>query len=285
MSVSLSIYQKSCPACASCVSVSAEHCHCGHVFESSSKGQSPQEAALRDEELYEAYLVARAQQGQQAAAAAAQALAETPGDADRASAAELAREVAKSIETDLVVQHAKILALRYAVQPVTQFVMPEIAPFDQPLEVSITPVQPTRSAPVSPAKAGKSPAVLHTKTTAQKAAGVLAALKSAKAREAAVRARQAKVVEQPAAATSAAPSSVPPHSFRRDQASRAEKIMLAGKTADAKECPNCTASVPLNTTSCHCGFTFASSSSDLPTLTLCTGDFTALRSSLKLNLP
>jgi hypothetical protein len=291
VSASYSIFQKPCPACASSVSVGAERCHCGHVFESSAKGQSPQEAALRDEELYEAYLTARAQQARQAAHVAEQAQTETPDDTERVSAAELASEVANSIEADLVAQHAKISALRQALpaappQPVTQFVMPEIAPLDQPVAISIAAVHPTQSAPVSPAKAASTtPAVWHTATTAQKAAGVLAALKSAKAREAVARAHQAMAVTpQPAATANTAARSVPPQTFRQDQASRADKIMEARKTPDAKDCPNCTASVPLNTTRCHCGFAFVSGSSDLPSLTLCTGDFTALRDSLKLGL-
>ncbi len=60
--------------------------------------------------------------------------------------------------------------------------------------------------------------------------------------------------------------------------------MEARKTIDGKECPNCTSSVPVNTTRCQCGFAFVSGGTELPSLTLCTGDFTALRNSLKLNL-
>lgn len=60
--------------------------------------------------------------------------------------------------------------------------------------------------------------------------------------------------------------------------------MEAHRTVDGKECPNCTSSVPLNTTRCQCGFAFKDSSTELPSLTLCTGDFTALRNSLNLNL-
>jgi hypothetical protein len=60
--------------------------------------------------------------------------------------------------------------------------------------------------------------------------------------------------------------------------------MESHKPADGKECPNCTSSVPTNTTRCRCGFAFVSDGTELPSLTLCTGDFTALRNSLKLNL-
>lgn len=292
MSVSPSIFQKPCPACALSVSVGTERCQCGHIFESSAKGLSPQEAALRDEELYESYLGARAQQAKQVATDATRALMEQPDDADRMSAAQLASEVANAIAADHAAQCTKISALRRALPAppvVIQVVAPEIAPLAAPVEVSIVEVRPAQPALVSPASLTP-PVVSHTKTTAQKAAGVLASLKSAKAREAAARTRAALVVEQPAAiakpraVAEATPSHVPPGTFRQDQATRAEKIMVARKAADAKDCPNCTASVPLNTTRCHCGFAFVSSSSDLPSLTLCTGDFTALRDSFNLNL-
>ena len=95
---------------------------------------------------------------------------------------------------------------------------------------------------------------------------------------------QPAAIAKPQAVAEATPSHVPPGAFRQDQATRAEKIMVARKAADTKDCPNCTASVPLNTNRCHCGFTFITNNSDLPSLTLCTGDFTALRDSLKLNL-
>jgi hypothetical protein len=105
---------------------------------------------------------------------------------------------------------------------------------------------------------------------------VLSALKSAKTRESIARARQAAVATRS--------SAVPPADFRKDQASRAEKIVEARKAADDKECPNCTSIIPINTTRCRCGFAFVEVSTELPSLTLCTGDFTALRNSLKTNL-
>ena len=284
MSASLSIFQKPCPACALSVSVSAERCQCGHAFESSTKNQTPQEAALRDEELYEAYLAARTQQAKLAAVATRRALAEEPDDAERKSAAELALEVANAIETDHAAQCAKISALRRAlptVIQVVQVVTPEIAPLAARVEASITEVQPARPAPARPVYRA-TPAVSNATTTAQKTAGVLVALKNAKAREAA--AREAIATARAAATVNAAPSHALPSGFRQDQVARAEKIMVARKAADAKECPNCTASVPLNTTRCHCGFAFVANSSDLPSLTLCTGDFTALRDSFNLNL-
>lgn len=325
MSISSSIFQKPCPACAANVSIGAERCSCGHIFESS-QNQSPQEAALRDEELYESYLSARAEQAHQAAESAARELAENPSNPELISAAELAREVARSIDVDLEAQRNKISALRRALPPkpvvlppLPKIEVPKAAPQPQVATVAtpiaLAPVLEPMAVAAAPAAASAKPVMekieikpipaqpvvpspSKTKNTvrvsaAHKAAEVLAALKSAKAREAARRAREAleaeakfakQVSANPDILVQAAPAHVPPPAFRQDQAAKAERVMEARKVAEDKECPNCTATVPLNTSRCHCGFTFVSGNNELPSLTLCTGDFTALRNSLKLNL-
>ena len=312
MSLTVSIFQKPCPGCAANVAISTTRCDCGHSFESAANNLSPLEATLRDEELYEGYLTARAEQARQAAHLADQALAKDRSNAELLSAAILAREVAKSIDSDLAEQQDKITAIRKAlrdVEPLAPVVSPaatkpsavtKMSVAHQPPVTLSTPARPTPAATVSPltadtektvavaapAKPASVP-VWHAATT-QKAAGVLAALKNAKAREANARAQQTKVkaeAEQSSIpATASTHGAVPPSAFRKEQASRADKIMEARKTIDGKECPNCTSSVPVNTTRCQCGFAFVSGGTELPSLTLCTGDFTALRNSLKLNL-
>ena len=304
---------------------------------------------MRDEELYESYLNARAQQAHQAADNAERELTENPSDPELISAAELAREVARSIDVDLDAQRSKISALRRALppKPVVLPPLPKIeVPVAQPKVAAVVIPAPVASEPVAPIPVVKppvepvpvmpAPAVVAkqsptatpppvptivatpnteklepkavalepaatpktAKTVARpnavhKAAEVLAALKSAKAREAARRAREAleaeakfakQVAADPDILVQAVPKNVPPAAFRQDQAAKAERAMEARKSADNKECPNCTASVPLNTSRCHCGFTFISGNTELPSLTLCTGDFTALRNSLNLNL-
>jgi hypothetical protein len=397
VSLSSSIFQKPCPGCASSVSVSAARCDCGHVFETASSNLSPLEASLRDEELYESYLTARAEQAHQVSYAAEQALAEELDNPELASASALAKEVAKSLDDDLAEQRKKVAVIQdvlrkreqLATKPVavpvkTESVVPETAAPARSIATSTAPVSPvpeaapgipesivvaenpappqsiaTTTAPVRPAPeaapgipvpivaaekvAAEKPAPTKTTvtitaapkrpsrttveatisapipnppaavtnpvkpasvptwqaTTAQKAAGVLAALKNAKVRETVARAKKAMVAAaageqtavphaeipaQPTPATANAPSAAPPSAFRKEQASKAEKIMEARKSVDTKECPNCTSNVPINTTRCQCGFTFITGGTELPSLTLCTGDFTALRNSLKLNL-
>jgi hypothetical protein len=280
MSLSSSIFQKPCPDCAASVSASAPRCRCGHVFEAAADSLSPLDAALHDEELYASYLAARAEQARQAARAAEGAMFDDTNNAELASACALAREVAKTIAADLAEQMNKIAAIRNSIRErQTAAPAPAVSSANTGHSTVTNKPAPARSgvAPslTSPAKPASSPA--WQASTAEKAAGVLAALKSAKTRESIARARQAAV---------ATPSSaVPPADFRKDQASRADKIVEARKAADDKECPNCTSIIPINTTRCRCGFAFVDVSTELPPLTLCTGDFTALRNSLPKNNP
>jgi len=315
VTASPSIFLKICPDCAAQVPTASERCKCGHIFESAIVNElSPEEAALRDEELYENYLSARAEQAHQAAQAAHDAYMDEPDNSDKASEAELTREVAKSIDADLAEQRSKVEALRRAVDakrpkpapPAPRPVQaPQVTPVSaQPLiasgaEIIVSrpaPAAPSSLKPVKPAASSGTPALASPAAVAQKAARVLNAIKQAKAREAKARppkahkapaktASAAKPISVPTAQTPVEVSTVPPPSFRQEQAARAEIVMETRKqAADSKDCPNCTASVPLNTTRCSCGFTFVTGGNDLPSLTLCTGDFTALRNSLNLNL-
>ena len=317
MSFSSSIFQKLCPGCASSVAIGLARCNCGHVFESATNSLSPLEQSLRDEELYEGYLAARAEQSRQAALTADEALAEDRSNPDLMSAAALSHEVAKSIESDLAEQRKKLSAIRAALRdlqpaaPVAPAVAAEppaatrsnkAAMLPKPAKSQATRGKPAASvtAPLPVAKEKTRPVTAKNKpasdtvwqaSTAQKAAGALAAIKNAKIREAIARSQQAKVevvikAEQSTApaAKSSPSTTVAPSEFRKEQASKAEKIMQVRMSADGKECPNCTSSVPVNTTRCQCGFAFVSGGTELPSLTLCTGDFTALRNSFKLNL-
>jgi hypothetical protein len=303
MSASLSIFQKLCPSCATSVPVGTALCECGHVFvaDGADSGPSTEESLLRDEELYESYLAARAVQAQEAARAAVDIHAEEPDNADKHAAAELAKEVAKSLEADLREQRAKLQRLRGEMQPATA--KPPVIvqkPAAKPVSAKPAPIR-TRAvaepaAPVlksTPALTQKPVALQQTTSTASKVAGAFEAIKSAKARETAARAKRApqpapkaaapapqKTPVQPPRSQTAHPSTVaitPPPAFRAEQAAKAEKALEVRRKTDGKDCPNCTANVPLTTTRCGCGFTFASGGNDLPSLTLCTGDFSALR--------
>jgi hypothetical protein len=58
-----SIYQKPCPACGTVVSTGIKRCDCGYTFGHSDETPLlPEEQALQEEELFEAYLAARVDQ-------------------------------------------------------------------------------------------------------------------------------------------------------------------------------------------------------------------------------
>lgn len=58
-----SIYQKSCPTCGTVVSTGTKRCDCGYAFGYSDETVLlPEEQALQEEELFEAYLAARVDQ-------------------------------------------------------------------------------------------------------------------------------------------------------------------------------------------------------------------------------
>jgi len=82
----LSIFQKTCPACGALVSRDTRQCQCDHVFTSAENGALlPEEQALQDEELFEAYLAARVEQMISTLEAARVELAADPADERKAA--------------------------------------------------------------------------------------------------------------------------------------------------------------------------------------------------------
>lgn len=270
MSVSPSIFQKVCPACAAHVSLSAGQCRCGHQPEADETGSA--DDILRDEELYESYLAARVEQTRQAMVAAFEIHNADPRNADKKAALDLARNVAQDVEDDLRAQREKITALRN--ESIGTATRPKPASGIMP---SLTPPAPhTPAARPMPAAAKPdrrtSPAPRvdgSTTTVTSRVAGVLSALKNAKARETSV----------------VVPGSNPAIPFLQEQGAHADKIMENLASESVVNCPNCTATLPANTARCRCGYSFpASNASNIPSLTLCTSDFTALRNTFLKDL-
>jgi len=322
MSVAQSIFEKICPACASIISVTTERCECGYTFTlRQDESHTDQEVALRDEELYENYLAARAAQALEAARAALSELSQNPDDARLAADAALSQEVAKSLEADLNEQRAKIRALQASLprrpEPAPSppvMTAPSPAPIPEPVAqgqegkpapASMTTIRspmagetrstaaPSESTLSAVSTAVETPAITKPAPqqvsmpaspliSAARAASVLESIKLAKARERADRFVPETPMEAPS--TPSVASSAPSPAFRAEQSMRAQQAISHLKALDEKCCPNCTSSVPKNTTRCRCGFAFVAEGNDLPTLTLCTGDFSALRDSFNLNL-
>lgn len=80
-----SIYHKPCPACGSVVSADAKRCDCGYAFGAADEtAPLPEEQALQEEELFEAYLAARVEQTVAKVESARIELAADPADLRKA---------------------------------------------------------------------------------------------------------------------------------------------------------------------------------------------------------
>lgn len=82
-----SIYQKTCPECASVLHADAVRCECGYAFSTAQPGSgvAPEEEALHNEELYEIYLAARVDQLLQGLHSARDTLSKDPSNLDKAA--------------------------------------------------------------------------------------------------------------------------------------------------------------------------------------------------------
>jgi hypothetical protein len=66
----------------------------------------------------------------------------------------------------------------------------------------------------------------------------------------------------------AATSTAAPPAFVARQSAHARKILADAARNATKECPNCTASVPVQVKRCRCGFEFPSGECQIPPLIL-----------------
>lgn len=245
---SFSIFLKICPECAGEVSVAAERCGCGHVFESTHASHlSPDELVLRDEELYESYLVARVEQAHLAVQDAEFVLAEDPGNLIKIQTAELTREAAASMEANLSAQRGKVEVLRRLVdlaRPAPAMVAPPQEIIARPVvpavpatkdskrgsatrpasapsaTVSVEPRARPASAMTQPQKepvAAKPPVPARSPALAVKAVRVLRAIRRAKTREAPAK----PVIAPPVEARSVAAAPIAPRLERGSVASSA----------------------------------------------------------------
>lgn len=83
----LSIYQKTCPACLAIVSTGTDRCECGYSFEAeNTEAPSPEEQSAYQDELFRSYLAARLEQAMSVLEAAQAELAANPKNYDKARA-------------------------------------------------------------------------------------------------------------------------------------------------------------------------------------------------------
>ena len=108
----MSIFYKDCPRCAATNSVDAIHCRCGYFFQPDKvDGVDPDlELAAQDEELYEAYLAARAEQAAKEVQIAIATLANDPGNAIKAEYADKTVTAAEETNAEYTEQKKRTVA-------------------------------------------------------------------------------------------------------------------------------------------------------------------------------
>lgn len=108
-----SIYQKPCPACGAVVAVETQNCTCGYGFDSMSTDERlPEEQALLDEELFQAYLLARIEQAVETVEYARAEFAAEISNRRKTDKLILAVQEALALRDELDAQTLKIAQLR-----------------------------------------------------------------------------------------------------------------------------------------------------------------------------
>jgi len=147
----LSIFQKNCPACGSLVSRDTRQCKCDHVFTPVEDGALlPEEQALQDEELFEAYLAARVQQMISTLESARVELAADPANERKAARLLQTLQDALRLRDERDAQASKTELARQAVQTARENVsaattMPEEADSAEALKQSAEPTEAFRA--------------------------------------------------------------------------------------------------------------------------------------------
>lgn len=116
-----SIYQKPCPACGVVVAVETSYCACGYGFESvSGDERPPEEQALLDEELFQAYLQARIDQAVETVEAARAEFAAESSDRRKTDRLIHAVQEALALRDERDAQTLKIAQLRDSIPARTE---------------------------------------------------------------------------------------------------------------------------------------------------------------------
>lgn len=269
--------------------MSGSRCQCGFVFDSSATTGSvdAMDIALQEAEVYAEYLQVRMHQAKEIAEVAIAEQARSPEDAAKSSAAAEADTEFKAAKTEYNEQMALVAQLRretliskdaeahkaqaaawakaeqmaaarkqqQKAAPTAPKKIPASTPKPAPTKVS-KPAKPT-PAPTTPVVVNKpaagqpspSPAMRQKMADAANSAAQRSRVQQAAQKSAVVPPKNA--VSAPQVTKKAAPQPAPTSEVK------ARPKKLSRLTANEKECPNCTAVVPMTTQECKCGFGFA----------------------------
>ena len=285
----MSIFNKICPRCAGENPVTGNRCQCGFVFDASANTGSFEalEIDVQEAEVYAEYLQVRMHQAKEIAEVAIAEQARSPKDTTKSSiaaeanaefnaakteydeqmvlVAQLRREsrATKDAETSKAQAAARANAEQIAkakkLQPAASSVKAKNTGKGKPNNAAAKAIKPAQSAPADakpvavskPAGGQASPPPAMRKKMADTA------------NSAAQRSRAQQAVQKPvsvqAKKASPAPRVEKPNRPQLSPKSAGNNHQKPSPqlTANEKECPNCTAVVPMNTQECKCGFGFA----------------------------
>lgn len=274
----MSIFEKDCPQCASANPVHARRCRCGYCFDP----ELQQETDGQEERLYRDYLAARVVQAEAALTVARSEASADPDNQVKTAQALLAEQALNTARAEL-----RALAVKTGRSgPASRVPAPVAkAPPAPPAKAKVgnavaqEPMAPRRSPPASPpavravtpaaARATEKPGPEFRAVQAVKAEGVM---------------QTRKVEPKPTIPKVAPPASVPKS---RAKAARPPTRVAAPPTAPVKEarkeCPHCTALVPLDATRCRCGFSLPTVSVEMPPVALDAETLALLAQGLNIN--
>lgn len=254
----MGIFSKDCPQCARANNADAERCACGYRFEP--EGLADAELALEEEALYRDYLAARIAQAEtERNVALAQAQID-PENKTKAADALLAEQQLNGLRAEMQ-QHL----LKYPSLPARP------VPPPAPMTSLTTPAGPKKPA-IPAAPAARKTGATHKMAIRRPAAA-------------------SKPQAAPAPKTKPAPSPTPSATFRdlqarkaiaalRARAAASKPARPAAKPADippikappaaptTQECPNCTATVPIDREQCSCGYQLSRPAQEIPGVSL-----------------
>lgn len=291
----MSIFEKVCPQCASSSPVHAVSCDCGYFFDPEHAGE---EHLLQEERLYRDYLAARLVQAEAALTVARTEAAADPENQVKAAQALLAEQALNATRAELRELAVRNARSRSPGRPAAVAVAGAAAKSAKP-QASKRPVV---SGPTLP-HAGTRPAAARSVTQAAKRPVPVppkpAPLPLAKARPATpvpVAAVHREITETPGPVFRAvqtvkaetaiktrrgAPKRAPERNAAAPQpAPKAHPAPVAAAPATPvpaksaapkparKECPHCTALLPLDATRCRCGFSLPTVAVEMPPVAL-----------------
>jgi hypothetical protein len=271
----MSIFLKDCPQCTTANPSEAVFCSCGYCFDPQRiRGNKDSfRYAAHEEKLYLDYLGARVKQAETDLAAAQSQLTRDPENTEKSAQVLLARQALNSARADHGVQVLKLRNLAHrpaGTNKKSRGAHPAaaLAPALPALENRSPTAAPPKPAPAHKRASVAAPGPVITPASASTpvvAATPGTVFQAAQARKA------EKIVHKNPRTAEIAPQTLSPAALRPGGA--APRLLAT----PMKDCPHCTANLPLDAAVCGCGFSFKEGGSGLPGLSMSAADLALFR--------